>query len=515
MRSTIERQGQVAAPDAVSFVPRLLVARLATAPVTEPERLRLRGAVMLSDIAGFTAHIEERSQVGRLDAVIAGFETYFAALTSAVLEHGGDIVTTAGDAFLAVWPETGDERSAVIAACRAAEAVLRATAGELSSRIGIATGDVHIDLLGGVGGRWEIVPGGRAVDGAIACESAAEPGTICLSPDAADRLGDPAAVTPGEDGRYVLISAPALDTPSAFEPAPSVPADRIRPFVPEPVVRWGAAESDWLAEFRHVTTVVGSLAELPADGAEGFHRRHELVAAFQEIARHHDAAAKVQFDGKGPACSAVFGLPPRAHADDVDRALRAAVDLSATLDRHGLTGGVGVSHGRVCCGVFGSPGRREYTLFGDAVNVASRLAAVAGREILVDGATTAAASLALELERRPALALKNRRVPAQVQRLVAVRSAAPARGRMIGRQSERELLLDAVRAVGEGQHPPPVLVRGALGIGKSTLVADVAAAARDAGHAVVVLDTQPIDQGTSYLALRPLFAPLLAGEAAV
>lgn len=73
----------------------------------------------------------------------------------------------------------------------------------------------------------------------------------------------------------------------------------------------------------------------------------------------------------GMSLSGVFGLPPRAHPDDVYRSLQAAAELDARLKQLGMQGNIGVSSGR--CGVFGNESRREYSLFGDALTLASRL----------------------------------------------------------------------------------------------------------------------------------------------
>ena len=109
----------------------------------------------------------------------------------------------------------------------------------------------------------------------------------------------------------------------------------------------------------------------------------------------------------GDAVMAVWGVPlPDAAA--ADHALAAAKAMRAgleTLNRRRaaagqpiIAAGFGISHGEVFAGNVGTPRRLEYTVVGDAVNIASGLCGAAGPgEILVSGA------LAEQLSSQPPL----------------------------------------------------------------------------------------------------------------
>ena len=75
------------------------------------------------------------------------------------------------------------------------------------------------------------------------------------------------------------------------------------------------------------------------------------------------------------------------------QAKQAWLNEEAESDGHQpLEMGIGVNTGTVVAGAVGGGGRLEYTVVGDAVNVASRLQSQAeGGEILVSAATLAAA----------------------------------------------------------------------------------------------------------------------------
>src|SRR6266542_3876083 len=84
----------------------------------------------------------------------------------------------------------------------------------------------------------------------------------------------------------------------------------------------------------------------------------------------------------GDCVMALFGAPV-AHEDDPERAIRAALEMRdqiAAIAAQGtspLSLHVGINTGVVVAGAVGSDRRREYTVLGDAVNVAARLEGVA------------------------------------------------------------------------------------------------------------------------------------------
>jgi adenylate cyclase len=137
----------------------------------------------------------------------------------------------------------------------------------------------------------------------------------------------------------------------------------------------------------------------------------------------------------GDGLLAVFGAPARQE-DHADRALAASLEIAAAVDQEfedELSIGVGVNSGRVVAGNIGGAGRLEFSVIGDAVNVAARVEAATrttGDTVLLSGHTRALLSddATATLEERPAVPLKGKLDPVSLfAPAVAVRTAGSAR----------------------------------------------------------------------------------------
>jgi adenylate cyclase len=118
-----------------------------------------------------------------------------------------------------------------------------------------------------------------------------------------------------------------------------------------------------------------------------------------EVVEAHDGWVN-KFEGD--AALVIFGAP-RAHDDPAGAALAAARTLHERLDEEvpEVAASVGVSFGEVVAGNIGAEQRLEYTVIGDAVNVAARLTELAKEHDppVLTTATTVAATSGGERER--------------------------------------------------------------------------------------------------------------------
>src|SRR5438552_4154195 len=211
----------------------------------------------------------------------------------------------------------------------------------------------------------------------------------------------------------------------------------------------------------------------------------ELLGSWYEAMR----AALERHGGKvekfvGDAVMAVFGLP-WTHEDDALRAVRAAIDMQAAVERlNASLEGRGLPELRIRIGINTGEvvtGDETATLVtGDAVNTAKRLEqAAAGGEILIGAVTERLVRHAARLEAVAPVDAKGKANPVEAWRvrlLEVQEEAAPyPEPRFVGRGRELELLEEAWERVRADNRCQLVTILGEAGIGKARLVSELAA----------------------------------------
>jgi class 3 adenylate cyclase/tetratricopeptide (TPR) repeat protein len=218
----------------------------------------------------------------------------------------------------------------------------------------------------------------------------------------------------------------------------------------------------------------------------------------------------------GDAVMALFGAP-NAHENDPERALRAALDIVEAVRQfntdHSTDLGVhmGINTGLVVAGGIGSQGRQQYSVLGDAVNLAARLEDASERGEILVGPDTARSTMRLfDFAEPRMLALKGKAHPVPVYQLRG-RRLMPGRQRgidgleapLVGRERELANLQRALTGLEKGRGQVIYLV-GDAGLGKSRLIDELRVVYGDRPCWVEI-------QALSYQAARPysLFQLLL------
>ena len=211
----------------------------------------------------------------------------------------------------------------------------------------------------------------------------------------------------------------------------------------------------------------------------------EVIRAYQDacsgaIARYDGFVAKFMGDG----ILAYFGYP-RAHEDDAERAVRAALEIAAavakleTLAEDRLEVRIGIATGLVVVGdLIGQGSAQEQSVVGDTPNLAARLQGVAEPgSIVVSEQVRRLVGGSFDYEDLGEMTLKGFAQPTHGYRILGASEtvsrfeAATQEGLtpLVGRDQEIALLLERWQLAqdGEGQ---VVLLSGEPGIGKSRIL---------------------------------------------
>jgi class 3 adenylate cyclase len=191
----------------------------------------------------------------------------------------------------------------------------------------------------------------------------------------------------------------------------------------------------------------------------------------------------------GDAAMALFGAP-RAHGDDALRAVRAALEIQARIPMKlrvasgPLAVHVALAMGEVVASRVGSERRREYTVIGEAANLAARLLALAGAcEILASAEIWQATARFADYEALGGQILKGLDDPVPVFRLKGLLETATQSRPLVGRRAELAPCRGALAAIADGQAGAVIVVRGEPGIGKTRFVEELQSIGAELGFA--------------------------------
>jgi predicted ATPase/class 3 adenylate cyclase len=503
----------------LSFVPAVVRRRVSAGERPQVGVEHFEAVILVSDVSGFTQlAMSLRDTPGGVDELSGILNDGFGRLIDVIDEAGGDVIGFAGDALTAYWPlRPGAVTSAGWAAM---EAQRRLTEGDhrINLRIGLAVGPVAMWSVGGAQDQWFLTLTGAAAAEAAALQAQADLGHVVVS-DAFLEQGGLALKTETRDEIHrleaVLDGPTAFASHTAFRPEIGEPAlDSLRPYLPPAVVaRMVAGHEQFLSELRTVTAVYLRVPGL--EEAADLERLQDVMTTVQHGVYQYEGTLSSGVDDKGITFVAVFGAPPYAHEDDVDRALSAARGIDLELTTRDVAHGIGVATGLAFCGPKGNDVRREYTVLSDAVNVAARLAGVAcdpeRSSILCEPSTVDAARPRWTFDRPASLRLKGKaELLTAFGLLHRVARAVIAREAMIGRAEELRRICRFLMTPPDARIGRLVVVEGDPGIGKSSLLGAVQQTLHEAGLKVFVGFADPLERSAPLQAWQAVFAELLA-----
>ncbi|MFI7596737.1 adenylate/guanylate cyclase domain-containing protein [Actinoplanes sp. NPDC049681] len=241
------------------------------------------------------------------------------------------------------------------------------------------------------------------------------------------------------------------------------------------------------AERRIVTVLFGDLSDFTSWSED---LDPERVGAVTDRVLAALAGAVKTFGGHvdkltGDGIMAVFGAPV-THEDDAERAVRAALSMQRAVRRvlDDERGGgaplglrVGLNTGEVVAGIQASI---EYTVIGDTVNTAARLADAAAVGAVYAGSRTAGGTRHVASWRQlRALRLKGKREPVPAYELLGLHDAPGTRSGLgdeapfVGRETELGRVAGRLAEVIDSGTPRVMVMTAEAGIGKTRFAGEV------------------------------------------
>lgn len=517
----------------LSYLSPLLVEEILSAPEVVAVRDALYpGSVLFVDIAGFSSISEALSTQGKVGAEEMGtiLNRYFTQLLDIARLYGGQQIKFGGDALLLYFGGPLHVQRAAQCALHMQRqlrdsTIIHTSQGDypLTIRIGANGGDFYAASLGRPE-RHEYIFSGRAVASAIVAEGLAAPGEVYIGPGMVSALGTPAEAPASQHGCCLLKDLPPFqmaDVPAqSFRPPEQAPSSErialLASYLPAPVLRHITAHLGSIGlmnEHRLVTVVFinfygwdSGIREQRRDASLEALQRY-FVMVDQTVSYYGGIIARCDPTQEGDKLLIVFGTPV-SHENDAEHAVRCALDLNDHLSHlHlGIRHRIGIATGYVFSGNVGSDRHREYTVLGDAANLAARLMTTASdSEILVSASTFDGLQGWVLAEALPPIRVKGFSQPVQVHRVTGWRSAQglrmqaamPTEG-LIGREAQLTRL-ENIFAQASSDQGSVVAVTGPAGVGKSAFCAAAAQRWETMGGAVLIGDCEAYGQRIPYL----------------
>lgn len=459
------------------------------------KRWSTNGTLAFCDISGFTRLSERLATLGRLGAeeVTAAIDHCFDGLIDVVFERGGDILSFGGDALLA-WFTGPDHAETAVDASVAMQRWVTANGRADTSRgsvklrmsIGVASGSAQFVLAGRQSS--ELIVLGGVVDATLRCEASARPGDVLVDESSA-------AQVPGISGRRSeagLVVNKSVWTRGSVTPAPpptrSMSTDVAWESFVLPRLRREVEGDEHQSQ--HLSGAVAFVRVSNRTGGRSAAESFEMIEHIADRSGVNILGTDVDVNGFKVLLAA--GIPDGADRRR-ERVVNAAHEISVTLNCAS-----GVSYGTVFAGDVGNAQRRTWTVMGDVVNTAARLASSAD-----PGVARVAASVAETLSDtfafsdHIALELKGKLEPFLARDALDVAVVTQSPGSMLpllGRDAELRAIIDSPTRVAE--------VIAENGLGRTRLLVEAANILDDS----IWCAGTPSGQTRGWSAIQPLIA---------
>ncbi len=415
---------------------------------------RASGAALFADISGFTALTESLAhEMGfqrGAEEITRQLNRIYDTLIMDVHVFGGSVITFGGDAITCWFDDQSATDGAPSAPARAsavadamqkamrAFGAIKTPAGQtlsLGLKVAVAHGPVRRFLVGDPAIQNQDILAGWLLDELSEAEQQAKRGEVLFSERMVAALAGSLTVeewrvSPTTGRRFAVVGQ--LDTLVAHTPwsvlapiANEVAKPWLLPAVYDKVLH---GESEFLSELRPAAALLVQFSGIHYDEDDRAGEKLDAFTRFaQEVAGRHDGAVEqISIGDKGSSLCIIFGAPT-AHPDDAARAVKTAwqlrnlpPELTFIRNLH-----MGIAHGPMRAGAYGSVARRAYGVIGDPINLAARLMTANQADnqcnILCDANVQQLAQGAAEFEALDPIRVKGKAAPVALYRPVALK----------------------------------------------------------------------------------------------
>ncbi len=467
----------------------------------------INGIILCADISGFTAMTEQLTAVGRegSEEITRIINSFFKPIVNIINDCGGDIFYFGGDAIIAVFDKENYEY-AIRAAEDAAKFVKKE--GNVSTTHGKFNIGIHIAMACGKiffkdTGRNFILSGNvsfkviKLLDHAGPLEIITDKSIVNMMN--AKRFED---MGKGIFKYKIRRSAPAMK-PIAVKHGRKKDVDK-------EISRLGKYLPEWLrrrielkqtfdqkdGEHRKAAVLFLHFRDIPFDkDPEMASEITGMITGYINILseQYGGWVNKIDFYKKGIRALVIFGFPTKLENDE-RHAVIFANELLNSFELAELNISIGINSGLMYGTPVGSDIRREYTVMGDTVNTAARIAAKARSRVITVGENVfKRTQMHFKYKKLSAMKYKGKEKKISNYELIEAKDIQTGRGEItkwlseskeiIGHKEEIKNFRKAITGVKKGKARIMAL-SGEAGLGKSRLVKELAMIAGKGGFSV-------------------------------
>ena len=504
------------------------------------------GTLLFADVAGFTPMSESLAQMGKEGAeeLTLVMTACFTRIVNVVADYEGIPLKFGGDSLLTLFlgprhPQRAVRCGLVVQHAMRSFRRIRTSVGYFPLRmsIGINTGKFLEVIAGRPSDRLHYLIAGPAVNETAKLEAVASAGEVLVGPATLAALGPAAEVAAAGRHAYrvVRLNAPVRRSRLALtppEPSTDIAAlvEALQPCIPRQVLEKAKARPGApVLEGEHRLATVMFINFRRTKGRTSLEGQRRIAEAVRLLDGYLAVVQRIvsRFGGEllandvGPEehkLLVAFGALV-THEDDEERAALTALQVRDEVSQSGMPidQRIGISSGHVFAGDVGSPTRKDFTVMGDEVNLAARLATGAGwGQILISERTHRKLADKFDFGILPSMAVKGKRASIAVYALAGhrKREAAPQfrhgvpKSPLLARDEELVTLEELMLLVlsGKGQVGE---ICGAPGVGKSRLVEETLRLWAGQDGEAYVGQCESFGESTAFLPWRGLLCSLL------